>query len=162
MVSEKQKPKQSHFFLVNLLPKENYLEGKKKRFPKGLVLLLAISFFLVNISAAKARSKPMEIESAITQEKAGLLARVWGWFKALPGKFKAKVLEVAKSTKQLGKDDPRRVIHSLKVGLALTLVSLLYYWRPLYGGIGIAGMWAVLTVVVVFEFTVGKSKNLTS
>ncbi|KAF3442748.1 hypothetical protein FNV43_RR16665 [Rhamnella rubrinervis] len=99
----------------------------------------------------------MEIESAITQEKAGLLARVWGWFKPLPGKFKAKVLGVAKSTKQLGKDDPRRVIHSLKVGLALTLVSLFYYWRPLYDGIGIAGMWAVLTVVVVFEFSVGAT-----
>lgn len=101
----------------------------------------------------------MEIESEIThQERAGLLARVWGWFKALPGKIKAKILEVANSTKKLGKDDPRRVIHSLKVGLALTLVSLLYYWRPLYDGIGIAGIWAVITVVVVFEFSVGRSK----
>jgi hypothetical protein len=28
--------------------------------------------------------------------------------------------------------------------------------RPLYDGFGTAGIWAVLTVVVVFEFTVGK------
>ncbi|MED6106171.1 hypothetical protein PIB30_002622 [Stylosanthes scabra] len=69
--------------------------------------------------------------------------------------LKSKVMNVAKCIKKTGKDDPRRVIHSFKVGLALTLVSLFYYSRPLYRGFGVAGMWAVLTVVVVFEFTVG-------
>lgn len=68
----------------------------------------------------------------------------------------SKIKAIAKSTKQLAKDDPRRVIHSLKVGLALTLVSLFYYVRPLYDGFEISAMWAVLTVVVVLEFTVGK------
>ncbi|KAJ9184576.1 hypothetical protein P3X46_004288 [Hevea brasiliensis] len=103
----------------------------------------------------------MEIESA-TQEKAGPFTRGWNWLKALPDKSKAKVMNVAKSMRKLGQDDPRRVIHSLKVGLALTLVSLLYYSRTLYDGFGIAGIWAVLTVVVVFEFTVGGtlSKSL--
>jgi hypothetical protein len=47
-------------------------------------------------------------------------------------------------------------VHGLKVGLALTLVSVFYYSRPLYDGVGGAAMWAVLTVVVVFEYTVGK------
>ncbi|KAK9290454.1 hypothetical protein L1049_008624 [Liquidambar formosana] len=98
----------------------------------------------------------MEIESA-TQEKAGLVARWWSGLKALPEKSKAKLVGVAKSIKIIGQDDPRRVVHSLKVGLALTLVSLLYYFRPLYDSFGVSGMWAVLTVVVVFEFTVGKS-----
>lgn len=97
----------------------------------------------------------METESPI-QEKTGLFARSWGWVKALPGKAKDKVIKVAKCMKKHGQDDPRRVIHSLKVGLALTLVSLLYYSKPLYDSFGVAGMWAVLTVVVVFEFTVGK------
>ncbi|WCJ34187.1 Aluminum-activated malate transporter 8 [Euphorbia peplus] len=92
----------------------------------------------------------MEIEPAN-----GRLTRAWGWFKALPSRFMAKVINVGKSIKKLGQDDPRRVIHSLKVGLALTLVSLLYYSRTLFDGFGVAGMWAVLTVVVVFEFTVG-------
>ena len=97
----------------------------------------------------------MDIEST-AQEKTRLFAGAWGRVKALPGKLKAKVISIANSMKKLGQDDPRRLTHSLKVGLALTLVSLLYYVRPLYDGFGVSGMWAVLTIVVVFEFTVGK------
>ncbi|GFP86133.1 aluminum-activated malate transporter 8 [Phtheirospermum japonicum] len=59
--------------------------------------------------------------------------------------LKAKFVQTMKNTKKIGKDDPRRIVHSIKVGLALTL----------YDGFGQAGMWAVLTVVVVFEYTVG-------
>ncbi|KAJ1400161.1 Aluminum-activated malate transporter [Sesbania bispinosa] len=58
---------------------------------------------------------------------------------------------------EMGKEDPRRVIHSFKVGLALTLVSLLYLIKPLFNGIGQNAMSAVLTVVVVMEFTVGAT-----
>ncbi|KAH1231285.1 Aluminum-activated malate transporter 12 [Glycine max] len=58
---------------------------------------------------------------------------------------------------KVGKEDPRRVVHSLKVGLALTLVSLLYLIKPLFRGIGQNAMSAVLTVVVVMEFTVGAT-----
>ncbi|XP_047964318.1 aluminum-activated malate transporter 8-like [Salvia hispanica] len=67
----------------------------------------------------------------------------------------SKLHEFIKKIKKIGEEDPRRIIHSTKVGLALTLVSFFYYFRPLYNGFGQAGMWAVLTVVVVFEFTVG-------
>ncbi|KAH6762135.1 aluminum activated malate transporter family protein [Perilla frutescens var. hirtella] len=70
-------------------------------------------------------------------------------------KLKEKMIDTVKETKKMGEDDPRRVIHSIKVGLALTIVSLFYYFRPLYDGFGQAGMWAILTVVVVFEFSVG-------
>ncbi|KAG6595153.1 Aluminum-activated malate transporter 8, partial [Cucurbita argyrosperma subsp. argyrosperma] len=70
---------------------------------------------------------------------------------------KLGAMSVMERTVKLGRDDPRRIIHSLKVGLALTFVSLLYYWRPLYDGFGIAAIWAVLTVVVIFEFTVGAT-----
>lgn len=66
-----------------------------------------------------------------------------------------KFLEGVKNVTKIGEDDPRRIVHSIKVGLALTLVSLFYYLRPMYDGFGQAGMWAILTVVVVFEFTVG-------
>ncbi|CAK9322979.1 unnamed protein product [Citrullus colocynthis] len=66
-------------------------------------------------------------------------------------------MEVAMKIRKLGQDDPRRIIHSIKVGVALTLVSLFYYWRPLYDGFGASGIWAVITVVVIFEFTVGAT-----
>ncbi|KAF3623523.1 putative bifunctional fucokinase/fucose pyrophosphorylase-like [Capsicum annuum] len=56
----------------------------------------------------------------------------------------------------IGRNDPRKVIHGLKVGIALSVVSLFYYMRPLYNGVGGTAMWAVMTVVVVFEYTVGR------
>ncbi|XP_022141989.1 aluminum-activated malate transporter 2-like isoform X2 [Momordica charantia] len=83
-------------------------------------------------------------------EKVGLLGKGWIWVKGLVG----KLVGVARKAKALGKDDPRRVIHSLKLGLALTIVSLLYYYKPLYANFGVSAMWAVITVVVVFEFSV--------
>ncbi|KAI4313317.1 hypothetical protein L6164_026305 [Bauhinia variegata] len=62
-----------------------------------------------------------------------------------------------RTTRKVGREDPRRVIHSLKVGLALTLVSLLYLMEPLFKGVGQNAMWAVMTVVVVMEFTAGAT-----
>ncbi|OIV92282.1 hypothetical protein TanjilG_00300 [Lupinus angustifolius] len=97
----------------------------------------------------------MDIESTTQGNKVGCFAHLGKFLMDLPRNFKSKVVNFARSLKKLGQDDPRRVIHSLKVGIALTLVSLFYYSRPLYDGFGVAGMWAVLTVVVVFEFTVG-------
>lgn len=97
----------------------------------------------------------MDIES-LSHENGEPFTRAWGWLKALPEKLWVKVVDVAKKMKKLGQEDPRRIIHSLKVGLALTLVSLFYYIRPLYDGFGVNAMWAVLTVTVVFEFSVGK------
>lgn len=58
---------------------------------------------------------------------------------------------------KIGKENPRRVVHALKVGLALMLVSSLYLLEPLYEGIGQNAMWAVMTVVVVLEYTAGES-----
>ncbi|KAE8730858.1 Aluminum-activated malate transporter 12 [Hibiscus syriacus] len=56
-----------------------------------------------------------------------------------------------------GREDPRRMIHAVKVGLSLTLVSLLYLMEPLFKGIGTNAIWAVMTVVVVLEFTAGAT-----
>ncbi|XP_055835445.1 aluminum-activated malate transporter 2-like [Solanum dulcamara] len=100
----------------------------------------------------------MEIASMNNDEKPsnfftnGLL-----WFKSLYEKLFAKAVGIAKQFKKVGKDDPRRVIHSFKVGLSLTLVSLFYYFQPLYNGFGVSTMWAIMTVVVVFEFSVGAT-----
>ncbi|XP_050369086.1 aluminum-activated malate transporter 2-like [Argentina anserina] len=73
------------------------------------------------------------------------------------GRMMNKVVEFPMKLKKLGQDDPRRIVHSLKVGLAVLLVTLLYYLDPLYDGLGATAMWAVLTVVVVFEFSVGAT-----
>ncbi|XP_068658201.1 aluminum-activated malate transporter 8-like [Aristolochia californica] len=85
-----------------------------------------------------------------SEVKTGLFVRAWQH-------GRTKMINGAKNVKKIAKDDPRRVVHSLKVGFALTLVSFIYYFSPLYNGWGAAAMWAVLTVVVVFEYTVGAT-----
>lgn len=58
---------------------------------------------------------------------------------------------------KIGVDDPRKFIHCLRVGIALCVVSLFYYMRSLYDGVGGNAIWAVMTVVVVFEYNVGAT-----
>ncbi|KAL0389520.1 UNVERIFIED_CONTAM: Aluminum-activated malate transporter 2 [Sesamum calycinum] len=59
--------------------------------------------------------------------------------------------------------DTRRVIHSMKLGLALVFVSLVYLINSMFKQVGENAMWAIMTVVVVFEFhaggTLGKGIN---
>ncbi|XP_044506753.1 aluminum-activated malate transporter 2-like [Mangifera indica] len=90
-------------------------------------------------------------------EKTGFFARAWLPLKSLPEKLKPKVAELASQIIKLGKDDPRRVAHSLKVGLALNVVSLLFYLLPLYNDFGVSAAWALMTVVFVFEYSVGAT-----
>ncbi|VVA97261.1 unnamed protein product [Arabis nemorensis] len=100
----------------------------------------------------------MDIDLSAQEKKTWFFQMV----KEFPSKLKDDVTKHVKNVQKFGKDDPRRIIHSLKVGCALTLVSMLYYVRPLYNSFGVTGMWAILTVVVVFEFSVGGtlSKSL--
>lgn len=98
----------------------------------------------------------MEMESANQEKQGGVLGHGRLRVRTLTDKLKSKVVEFCSNVKKLGEDDPRRVLHSLKVGLALTLVSLIYYYQPIYHNFGVSAMWAVMTVVVVFEFSVGK------
>jgi hypothetical protein len=95
--------------------------------------------------------------SVTVEYESGLAGRAWAWLVSCVAVLGAKVSGFAKKVWKIGADDPRRAVHSLKVGLALTLVSVFYYTRPLYDGVGGAAMWAIMTVVVVFEYTVGKS-----
>ncbi|XP_028762200.1 aluminum-activated malate transporter 14-like [Neltuma alba] len=59
--------------------------------------------------------------------------------------------------------DTNKVIHSIKVGISLVLVSLLYFLDPLYDQVGDNAMWAIMTDLVIFEFyagaTLGKGLN---
>ncbi|KAL6532703.1 hypothetical protein OROGR_013663 [Orobanche gracilis] len=62
-----------------------------------------------------------------------------------------------RTIREVGQEDRRRVIHSFKVGISLTLVSLLYLMEPLFKDIGQNAIWAVITVVLVLEFTAGAT-----
>ncbi|CAN4119155.1 unnamed protein product [Withania somnifera] len=82
-----------------------------------------------------------------------------GILKKLPEASNKVWCSFGSHVKKIGEEDPRKIVHSMKVGLAIALVSLFYYFEPLfdYEGFGVSSMWAVLTVVVVFEFSVGAT-----
>lgn len=88
-------------------------------------------------------------EMAMAENENGENTRNWEKLKRFPRLAFQTVWKV-------GGEDPRRVIHALKVGLSLTLVSLLYLVEPLFKGIGKNAIWAIMTVVVVLEFTAGQ------
>lgn len=77
--------------------------------------------------------------------------------KGLIVNFMLKIGNFFKKAWKIGVDDPRKFAHGLRVGVALCVVSLFYYMRPLYKGVGGNAIWAVMTVVVVFEYTVGAT-----
>lgn len=58
---------------------------------------------------------------------------------------------------QKSQQDMRKLLHSVKVATALVLVSLLYLLDPLYEQVGDNAMWAIMTVVVIFEFYAGST-----
>lgn len=59
---------------------------------------------------------------------------------------------------KMGKDDPRKIKHAFKVGFALCVVSPFYLTDPLFNGVaGSSAIWAVITVVVVLEFSAGAT-----
>ncbi|KAI6702055.1 hypothetical protein NL676_011191 [Syzygium grande] len=57
------------------------------------------------------------------------------------------------------KEDSNRVIFALKVGLAVLLVSLLILFRAPYEIFGTNIIWSILTVAIMFEYTVGATFN---
>ena len=81
--------------------------------------------------------------------------RSWWWLLSWMAAPRDRVAAFGGMVWQVGANDPRRMVHGLKVALALALCSVFYYVHPLYDFTGGNAMWAVLTVVVVFEYTVG-------
>lgn len=51
--------------------------------------------------------------------------------------------------------DKKKLTHSIKVGISLVLVSLLYLLDSLFAQVGENAMWAIMTVVVIFEYFAG-------
>ena len=66
-----------------------------------------------------------------------------------------KIGRFFEKARDIATPEPTKVIHGVKVGMALSLVSLFYYMKPLYDGAGGNAMSAVMTVIVAFEYPVG-------
>ncbi|KAK6935460.1 Aluminum-activated malate transporter [Dillenia turbinata] len=64
-----------------------------------------------------------------------------------------------RSAREFCIEDSNRVIFSLKVGLAVLLVSLLILFRAPYEIFGTNIIWSILTVAIMFEYTVGATFN---
>ncbi|WVZ06788.1 hypothetical protein V8G54_020134 [Vigna mungo] len=76
------------------------------------------------------------------------------------GKNEVHCVSIAFSArhKQMQRDqDTRKMIHCIKVGISLVLVSLLYLLNPVFKQLGENAMWAIMTVVVMFEFSAGAT-----
>lgn len=64
--------------------------------------------------------------------------------------------DVARKAWAMGVSDPRKIVFSAKIGLALTIVAVLIFFQEPNPDLSRYSVWAILTVVVVFEFTIGK------
>ncbi|KAK2451710.1 aluminum-activated malate transporter [Trifolium repens] len=71
--------------------------------------------------------------------------------------FMKKVKRVAIRAWDMGHSDPRKIIFSAKMGVALIIMSLLIFLKQPFPDIGRYSVWAILTVVVVFEFSIGAT-----
>ncbi|KAK4436155.1 Aluminum-activated malate transporter 4 [Sesamum alatum] len=60
---------------------------------------------------------------------------------------------------EMGRSDPRKVIFAAKMGASLSLVSVLIFFRKSASYFTLNHIWAILTVIVVFEFSIGATLN---
>ncbi|KAJ8768581.1 hypothetical protein K2173_022698 [Erythroxylum novogranatense] len=96
----------------------------------------------INIPAPTTKSKHKETGRKQENCSDGCSCEAWIW----------RVWEFAK-------EDTNRITFSFKVGLAVLLVSLLILFRAPYDIFGNNIIWSILTVAIMFEYTVGSTFN---
>ncbi|CAJ2636943.1 unnamed protein product [Trifolium pratense] len=57
----------------------------------------------------------------------------------------------------MGHSDPREVIFAVKMGVALFIISLLSFLKQPFQDVEKYSLWAILTVVLIFEFNIGAT-----
>lgn len=62
----------------------------------------------------------------------------------------------ARKVWEFGCSDPRKPIFGVKMGMALSIISLLIFFKEPLPDISRNSIWAVLTVVLIFEFSIGN------
>uniref|UniRef100_A0A0E0E0D1 Aluminum-activated malate transporter n=1 Tax=Oryza meridionalis TaxID=40149 RepID=A0A0E0E0D1_9ORYZ len=84
-------------------------------------------------------------EEGLVRRAGAAAGRVWG-----------AVRDAAEELWAFARADPRKAVFAAKVGLALALISLLVFLREPRDIVS-HSVWAILTVVVVFEFSIGAT-----
>ncbi|BBH04101.1 aluminum-activated malate transporter 9 [Prunus dulcis] len=67
------------------------------------------------------------------------------------------VQNVSNRAIRMGQSDPRKIVFAAKMGLALMIISLLIFLKEPFKQLSRYSVWAILTVVVVFEFSIGAT-----
>ncbi|XVF13042.1 hypothetical protein REPUB_Repub08aG0173600 [Reevesia pubescens] len=96
----------------------------------------------VEINIPPAASKAKQPEASKKSGYQGFYCKAWIW-----------------NVWEFCKEDSNRVIFSFKVGLAVLLVSLLILLRGPFEIFGTNIIWSILTVAIMFEYTVGATFN---
>lgn len=85
----------------------------------------------------------------------GWLHRVFRIFGERISMMLRRIKEFGVSAYEMGRSDPRKAVFAAKMGTALSMVSLLIFFKEPSTYITKHSIWAILTVVVVFEFSIG-------